>query len=82
MPDTPTKTHLMLFEKRSQPISDLSKSNHKTFTAEAEVVGSDSNNDPVFLRTQEGDKILGSDGKPLLDDDLPAIVKAFGEWYQ
>lgn len=81
-PDTPTKTHLMLFEKRSQPINDIAKSNHKTFTAEAEVVGSDSNNDPVFLRTQEGDKIVGADGKPLLDDDLPAIVEAFKEWYQ
>jgi type I restriction enzyme M protein len=80
-PDTPTKTHLMLFERRSQPINDIAKSNHKTFTAEAKVVGSDSNNDPVFLRTQEGDKILGSDGEPLLDDDLPAIIKAFKEWY-
>lgn len=81
-PYTPTKTHLVLFEKRKQPLDNLAQSRYKTFMAEAKKVGNDKRGEPIYLRTPEGEKIVGSDGEPIIDDDLPATVKAFKEWWQ
>ena len=81
-PYTPTKTHLVLFEKRKNPLDNLAQSRYKTFMAEAKKVGNDKRGEPIYLRTPEGEKIVGSDGEPIIDDDLPAVVKSFKEWWQ
>jgi len=81
-PYTPTKTHLVLFEKRESPIDNPALSNYKTFMAEAKKVGNDKRGEPIYLRTPEGEKIVDNKGEPIIDDDLPAVVEAFKEWYQ
>lgn len=50
--------------------------------AEAKKVGNDKRGEPIYLRTPEGEKIVGFDGEPIVDDDLPAVVKSFKEWWQ
>jgi type I restriction enzyme M protein len=81
-PYTPTKTHLVLFEKRASPIDNPAQSNHKTFMAAAEKMGNDKRGEPIYLRTPEGEKIVDGSGEPIIDDDLPAIVEAFKDWNQ
>ncbi|WP_232686497.1 restriction endonuclease subunit M [Halobacterium zhouii] len=82
LPYTPTKTHLMLVEKRDSPIDNPSLSGHEAFMASAEKIGTDKRGEPIHLRTPEGDKIVDGGGDPIVDDDLPSVVQAFKGWYK
>ena len=53
---------------------------YETFMAIPKKVGIDKRGNPVHMRTPEGSVVLGGDGKPLVDDDLPRVVSAFRDW--
>jgi len=82
LPYTPTKTHLVLLEKRDAPIDNPSLSGHEAFMASAEKIGTDKRGEPIHLRTPEGDKIVNSEGDLIIDDDLPSVVQEFKGWYK
>ena len=53
---------------------------YETFMAIPKKVGIDKRGNPVHVRTPEGSIVLGEDGKPTVDDDLPRVVAAFRTW--
>lgn len=80
-PYTPTKTHLVVIQKRKQKVADPSSLTEKSFMTAAKVIGSDKRGEFIPLRTPEGEKILNASAEEIVNDDLPAIVKAFRGWY-
>jgi hypothetical protein len=80
-PYTPTKTHLVVLQKRKQNVADPSSLSEKSFMTAAKVIGSDKRGEFIPLRTPEGEKILNADAEEIVNDDLPAIVERFREWY-
>ena len=52
------------------------------FMAIPERVGIDKRGNAVYSRTPEGLVILDKNDEPTVDDDLPHVVTAFGDWQQ
>ena len=45
-----------------------------------EKVGHDRRGNPIFKKTKEGELEITSEGKPIIDDDLPQVIEKFTDW--
>jgi type I restriction enzyme M protein len=74
-PSTHTKTSVLFLEK----ITD-NKNDYNFFMAIAEKAGHDKNGKMIYKMNENGEYMLGQDGKPIIDDDFPIITERYKEF--
>lgn len=78
-PHTGTQTSVLIFKKKT-PEQEKLQEDYEIFMAIPEKVGHDRRGNPIYKTTPEGEIEVDENGKPILDDHLPLVAKAFKEW--
>jgi len=78
-PYTGTQTSVLILQKKTQEQEKLQE-DYEIFMAIPEKVGHDRRGNPIYKTTPEGNTELDENGNPIIEDDLPKVVKAFKEW--
>ncbi|TGK08989.1 hypothetical protein EHO60_13260 [Leptospira fletcheri] len=53
---------------------------YEIFMAIPKTAGRDKRGNPIFYKTPEEFEIIGDDGFPTLDDEIPIVSNAFHNW--
>ena len=76
-----TKASVLFIQKLSEEeLEELKESDYPIFMAEAEKIGYDVRGRTIFKRDLEGNIIKDEKGEPIIDTDIPEIIKKFEEF--
>lgn len=78
-PHTGTQTSILILRKKINKRQKLEE-NYDIFMAIPEKVGHDRRGNPLFKKTPDGKIEVTTDGKPIIDDDLPLVFETFSKW--
>jgi type I restriction enzyme M protein len=78
-PKVGTQTSVLILKKK-KPEQLKQKDDYDIFMAIPETMGHDKRGTPVFKLTPEKEIELDSDGRPVIDDQLPFVSQMFKKW--
>jgi type I restriction enzyme M protein len=78
-PKVGTQTSVLILKKK-KPEQLKQKDDYDIFMAIPETMGHDKRGTPIFKLTPEKEIELDSDGRPVIDDQLPLVPQMFKKW--
>jgi len=76
-----TKASVLFIQKvPEEKLKELNREGYPIFMAVAEKIGYDVRGRPIFKRDEEGNIIKDEYGEPIIDTDVPEIVRKFEEF--
>jgi len=78
---TGTKASVMFIQKLpEEELMELKKEGYSIFMAVSEKIGYDVRGRTIFKRDDEGNVIKNENGEPIIDTDIPEIIRKFEEF--